>query len=116
MHYVIIGEHSAEVCPSSNAKTKALLLEVGPQIPKIAEQNGVTIVAGPFVNREHITVVVVESERAEAVDDFLMQARLPQVDFVAGDPVPHHGGRHEGDYRGGISLLIHISELTALDV
>ena len=78
MHYVIIGEHSAEVCPSSNAKTKALLLEVGPQIPKIAEQHGVTIVAGPFVNREHITVVVVESDRAEAVDDFLMQARLPQ--------------------------------------
>lgn len=78
MHYVIMGEHSAEVCPSSNAKTKALLLEVGPQIPKIAEQHGVTIVAGPFVNREHLTVVVVESDSAEAVDDFLVQARLPQ--------------------------------------
>jgi hypothetical protein len=78
MHYVIIGEHSAEVCPTSNAKTKALLLEMGPQIPKIAEQNGVTIVAGPFVNREHTTVVIVESDRAEGVDAFLMQARLPQ--------------------------------------
>jgi uncharacterized protein with GYD domain len=78
MHYVILGEHSAEVCPTSNAKTKALLLEIGPQIPKIAEQNGVKIVSGPFINREHITVVIVESDRAEAVDDFLMQARLPQ--------------------------------------
>ena len=50
MHYVILGEHTAEVCPTSNAKTRALLLEIGPQIPKIAEQNGVTIVSGPFVN------------------------------------------------------------------
>jgi hypothetical protein len=78
MHYVIIGEHSAEVCPTSNAKTKALLLEVGPQIPKIAEQNNVKIVAGPFVNREHTTVVIVESDRAEAVDAFLVQTRLNQ--------------------------------------
>ena len=78
MHYVIIGEHSAEVCPTSNAKTKALLLEVAPQIPKIAEQNAVNIVAGPFVNREHSTVVIVESDRAESVDAFLVQARLPQ--------------------------------------
>jgi hypothetical protein len=77
MHYVIIGEHSPEVCPASNATTKALLLEVGPQIPKFAEQHGVTMVAGPFVNREHSTVVIVESDRAEDVDAFLMQARLP---------------------------------------
>jgi hypothetical protein len=78
MHYVILGEHSAEVCPTSNAKTKALLLEIGPQIPKIAEQNGVKIVSGPFVNREHTTVLIVESDRAEDVDAFLVQTRLPQ--------------------------------------
>lgn len=78
MHYVILGEHTAEVCPTSNAKTRALLLEIGPQIPKIAEQNGVTIVSGPFVNREHTTVVILESDRAEAVDAFLVQTRLSQ--------------------------------------
>ena len=78
MHYVILGEHSAEVCPTSNAKTKALLLEIGPQIPKIAEQNGVKILSGPWVNREHLTALVVESDRAEEVDAFLMQSRLAQ--------------------------------------
>ena len=78
MHYVILGEHSAEVCPTSNATTKALLLEVGPQIPKIAEQNGVNIVAGPFVNREHLTVLIVETDRAESLDAFLVQSRLHQ--------------------------------------
>ena len=78
MHFVVLGEHSAAVCPTSNAKSKALLLEMGPQIPKIAEKNGVRIVAGPFVNREHLTVIVAEAERAEALDDFLVEARLHQ--------------------------------------
>ena len=78
MHYVILGEHSAEVCPTSNAKTKALLLEMGPQIPGIAEKNGVRLVAGPFVNREHTTVVIAESDRPEGVDAFILQSRLAQ--------------------------------------
>ena len=89
MQYVIIGEHSAEVCPTSNAKTKALLLEMAPQIPKIAEQNGVDILAGPYVNREHTTVVIVDSEKAENVDAFLVQARLAQWNRVRVIPSMH---------------------------
>jgi uncharacterized protein with GYD domain len=48
----------------------------------IAEQNGVKIVAGPFVNREHTTVAILESDRPESVDDFLVQSRLPQWNRV----------------------------------
>lgn len=82
MHYVVIAEHSAEVCPTGNAKTKALLLETGPQIPKIAEKNSVTIVSGPWVNREHSVVMVVEAGRSEDLDTFLLEARLPQWNTV----------------------------------
>jgi hypothetical protein len=78
MHFVVLAEHTADVCPTSNAKSKALLLEIGPQIPKIAEKHGVRLVAGPFVNREHLTVVIAETERAEALDAFLVEARLHQ--------------------------------------
>jgi hypothetical protein len=78
MHFVLLGEHSPEICPTSNATTRSLLLEVGPQIPGIAEKHGVNIVAGPFVNREHTTVVVVESDSAEAVDAFVVESRLHQ--------------------------------------
>jgi hypothetical protein len=78
MHFVVLGTHSPEVCPSSNAKTRALLLEIGPQIPKLAEQHDVTLVAGPYVNREHMTVVVAETDSAESLDAFLVAARLPQ--------------------------------------
>jgi hypothetical protein len=82
MHYILIAEHSAEVCPLSNAKTKALLLEMGPQIPNLAEKNGVNIVSGPFVSHEHIAVVIVETDRAENLDAFLMESRLPQWNRV----------------------------------
>jgi len=40
------------------------------------------MVAGPYVNREHTTVAIVESDRPEAVDTFLMQSRLPQWNRV----------------------------------
>lgn len=78
MHFVVVGTHPPEICPLSNAKTNALLLEIGPQIPTIAKQHGVNIVAGPFVNREHMTVVIVEAERADDLDDFLEASRLHQ--------------------------------------
>ena len=82
MHFVVLGAHSAEVCPNSNAKSKAMLLEIGPQIPTIAEKHGVKIVAGPYINREHLTVVIVETERAEALDAFILESRLAQWNTV----------------------------------
>jgi hypothetical protein len=78
VHFVLLGVHSAEVCPTSNATTRQLLLEIGPEIPTIAQRTGVNIVAGPYVNREHITVAVVEAEKAENVDRFLVESRLHQ--------------------------------------
>jgi uncharacterized protein with GYD domain len=78
MHFVVLGTHSAEVCPTSNAKTKAVLLEIGPQVANLAEKHGVNIVAGPFANREHMLVVIVETDRPEALDSFLVESRLSQ--------------------------------------
>ncbi|HTA10040.1 MAG TPA: hypothetical protein VK836_16095 [Streptosporangiaceae bacterium] len=82
MHYVVLASHSPDICPSSNAKTKGLLLDLAPQIPSIAQKHGVNIVAGPFVNREHMTVVIVETDRAEGLDDFLVDSRLGQWNQV----------------------------------
>ncbi len=78
MHFVVLGFHSPEVCPTSNATTKKMLLEVGPTIPKLAEEHGVKLVAGPYVNREHMTVVVAETDSAESLDAFLVASRLHQ--------------------------------------
>jgi hypothetical protein len=82
MHFVVLASHSADICPTSNSKTKGLLLEVAPQIPSIAQKHGVNIVAGPFVNREHMAVVIVETDRADGLDDFLVDSRLAQWNQV----------------------------------
>ena len=82
MHFVVLGTHAAEICPTSNAKIRELLTSVAPEIPKIAQKHGVNIVAGPFINREHLTVVIVEAERAENLDAFLLESRLPQWNTI----------------------------------
>lgn len=76
MHFVLLASHTAEVCPTSNARTKELLLEVAPRVQGIAETAGVRIVAGPYVNREHTIVTVVEAGDSESVDRFLVESRL----------------------------------------
>ncbi|MFL5822149.1 MAG: hypothetical protein ACJ764_01760 [Solirubrobacteraceae bacterium] len=82
MHFVLLAEHSAEVCPMSNSKTRDLMMEAGPQVPDIAERNSVKIVAGPYVNREHLTVAVVEADTADQVDRFILESRLAQWNSV----------------------------------
>jgi uncharacterized protein with GYD domain len=52
------------------------MLKIMPEAPSIAEKSGVKLVAGPFVNREHTVVVIVESEKSENVDRFLVETRL----------------------------------------
>ncbi len=82
MHFVLLAVHSAEVCPTSNEKTRDLMLQIGPQVPEMAERTGVNIVAGPYTNREHMMVAVVEAEKAEDVDRFLLETRLHQWNSV----------------------------------
>ncbi len=82
VHFVVLASHSPDICPTSNAKTKGLLLELAPQIPGIAQKHGVNILAGPFVNREHMAVVIVETDNVEGLDDFLVDSRLAQWNKV----------------------------------
>jgi uncharacterized protein with GYD domain len=53
-----------------------LLLKTAPEIPSIAEKAGVKFIAGPYVNREHTIVVIVEADKAENVDQFLLETRF----------------------------------------
>jgi uncharacterized protein with GYD domain len=70
------------VCPTSNGKTRTLLMDLAPQMSAIAEKHGVNILAGPFANREHMLVVIVETDRAEALDSFVVESRLAQWNQV----------------------------------
>ncbi len=76
MLYVLLASHTAETCPTSNAKTRELVNKTTPQIPELAQRLGVKIVAGPLVSQEHISTIIVEAEKGEAIDQFLEESRL----------------------------------------
>ncbi|SOE09712.1 hypothetical protein SAMN06272775_0786 [Streptomyces sp. 2323.1] len=82
MHFVLLATHTPDTCPTSNATTRDLLLNTAPDMPNLAQKAGVDIVAGPFVNREHTIVMVVQSDKAENVDRFLTEGRLSQWNSV----------------------------------
>jgi uncharacterized protein with GYD domain len=82
MHYVLLATHTPETCPTSNSKTRELLLRRAPEMPDLARKAGVKIVAGPLVNREHVTVVVVEAAKVEALDQFISESGLSQWNSV----------------------------------
>ena len=82
MHFVLLGTHDADVCPLSNSKTRDLMMQTAPQMPNIAERNGVNMVAGPYVSDEHLVVTVVEADTAEKVHQFLSDSRLNQWNTV----------------------------------
>src|SRR6266498_359150 len=44
MQFVIIAEHSPELCPMSNAKIRDLMKESATEIPSLAEKLGVNII------------------------------------------------------------------------
>lgn len=82
MHYVLIASHNPENCPTSNGKTREVMLAMAEQIPEVAEKAGVTILSGPYVSREHTSVVIVEAASGEDLDRFLLESRLAQWNSV----------------------------------
>lgn len=81
MIFVVLATHNAEVCPTANSKTRDLMIQNAPQMTALAQRLGVKLIAGPFVNREHISVVIVEST-AEALDHYLVESHLAQWNSV----------------------------------
>lgn len=98
MLYVVLAEHSAEICPTANSKTRAVLQKGAPEIPRIAQRHGVKIVVGPLVNHEHLTTMVVESEKAESLHRFITEAGLAQwnkVRILPSEPLDQGMGEFE---------------------
>ena len=76
--FAIIAEHPPQLCPASNERTRQMLSDGAPQIPRLAEQLGVEIVTLRVFGPDHILLAVVEASDIEAVRDFAWQSRLAQ--------------------------------------
>src|SRR6266511_4261771 len=77
MQFVIIAEHSPELCPMSNAKIRDLMKESATEIPSLAEKLGVNIITTNVFGPDHVIHTVgAEHVRRDDVDSqFLGQTR-----------------------------------------
>jgi hypothetical protein len=87
--YVVLADHSPDVCPSSNAKSRARAQEgLGQLLPKLAQEAGVTFTVGPLhLDPGHRTVAVVEAPNIEAVAKLVYDTGLSQWNTVEVCPV-----------------------------
>ncbi|TAM72885.1 hypothetical protein EPN44_14865 [bacterium] len=78
MQFVILAEHSPELCPTSNAQVRALMKEGAKQIPDLARKLGLDIITIRVFGPDHVVLAVVEAQSIDAVRDFMFESRLIQ--------------------------------------
>ena len=83
--YAVLADHTPDICPGSNARTRARALEgTSPDnVDKIASELGVSFVLPPLhLNPTHRVIAVVDAGSIEAVNEFVMQTGLFQWNTV----------------------------------
>jgi hypothetical protein len=88
--YVVLADHTPDLCPTSNAKTRARAMEgLNPDAQqKALKASGVTLVFGPMhLDPSHRTVVACEAPSVEAVVQFVYESGLFQWNTVEVSPI-----------------------------
>ncbi len=87
--YVILADHPANICPSSNASSRARAIEgLGQALPTLSADAGVAFLTGPLhLDPGHRTVSVVEAPNIEAVTQLVYATGLSQWNTVEVCPV-----------------------------
>ena len=74
--YCVLADHTPDICPSSNGKTRARAMEaLAPDaMQKVAASVGLSFVVEPLhLDPSHRTVAVVEAPTVEAVAQFVYE-------------------------------------------
>ena len=82
MQYVITAEHPPQLCPTSNAMTRAIVTQGMPQLPALAESTGLKIITVNIFGPDHVMLFVVESKDIESVREFVRLGRIYQWNTV----------------------------------
>ena len=84
-HYAVLADHSPDICPGSNAKTRDRAREgAGPEnIQKVAGSLGLSFVLEPqHLDPTHRVIAVVDAPSIEAVNQFAFETGLVQWNTV----------------------------------
>jgi hypothetical protein len=82
MQFVIVAQHSPDMCPTSNSKIRELMKQGAKEIPNLAGKLGVKIITLNVFGPDHQVLAVVESSDIEAVRDFVTESRLIQWNTI----------------------------------
>ena len=82
MQYVITAEHPPQLCPTGNAQIREMVQTGMPQLPALAEKNGLQITTANIFGPDHVILFVVEAGSIESVRSFTLDARLYQWNTV----------------------------------
>ncbi|HTE84870.1 MAG TPA: hypothetical protein VK821_09055 [Dehalococcoidia bacterium] len=78
--YVGIGKHDPSECPGANGKMREVWKKVTAGAPAMHEKHGVKLVLGPLhLDPSHSILAVMEAPNQDAVQDFLIESRLGQI-------------------------------------
>ena len=82
--YVILADHTADICPSSNRRSRNRAIQgLGQDLPKLSADQGITFVCGPLhLDPGHRTVSVVDAPSIEAVVELVYASGLSQWNTV----------------------------------
>jgi len=87
--YVLLADHSPDLCPSSNAKTRARMMEgLNPEnAEKVAQALGLETVFGPLhLDPSHRTIAVFDAPAIEAVTKWVFETGMFQWNTVEVSP------------------------------
>lgn len=82
MQFVIVAEHSPELCPSSNAKIREMMKQGAKELPDLAKKLGVKVITLNVFGPDHVVLAVVEAGDIGTVREFVFQGRLSQWNTV----------------------------------
>jgi len=81
-HYLIVGQHPPDLCPSANETVRKLSQEGAGQIPTLAEKLGVELLATYVPMNNHMVFAAVEADDMSTVREFAFQSRLGQWNTI----------------------------------
>jgi hypothetical protein len=88
--YALLADHTPDLCPGSNARTRARALEgTNPDnIQKVCAELGMSFVVAPLhLDPTHRVMAIVEAPSIETVTEFVMATGLFQWNTVETYPV-----------------------------
>lgn len=86
MTFVVKSVHPSNQCPGSNASIRQLMADGGKHNPEIAQKLGIKMIATYVLPTEHEAIGIVEADRIEAVQEYVLQSRLMQWNTVTIHP------------------------------